>query len=117
MGIESFEYTYMQIQNLNFPDAIAFLSFIACIAGLILLSGANSAQVNELEETEQNLLRMSFTYWLVYCICLGLQKMTVPDWETLWLSLKLTAALSYFLTFACILCLPLHRFAVRQVDN
>ena len=117
MGIESFGYTYMQIQNLNFSDAIAFISAIACIAGLLLLSGANSAEVNELEEAEQNLLQMSFTYWLLYCICLGLQKITLPDWDVLVMSLKLTAALSYFLTFACILCLPLHRFAVRQVEE
>ena len=107
----------MQMLSLNWQDFIIFLSGAACIAGLLLLSTANQTQVDELEETEQILLRMSFSYWLVYCCAFGLQKIALPDWEMMQMSLKITNALSYFLTFACILCLPLHRFAVRQVEQ
>ena len=107
----------MQMSNLNGHDFLVFLSSIACIAGLILLSDSKQNSVDELEQTEEILLRMSFTYWLVYCIAVGIQKITLPDWEILLLSLRITSALSYFLTFACILCLPLHRLAVRQVEE
>ncbi len=107
----------MQTLNLIWQDFIVFLSFAACIAGLFLLSDAKQTKVNELEETEQILFRMSFAYWMVYCVSFGIQKIALPDWEILLLSLKLTSTLSYFLTFACVLCLPLHRLAVRQVEE
>jgi len=34
-----------------------------------------SLKWNELEETEQILFRMSFAYWMVYCVAFGIQKM------------------------------------------
>lgn len=107
----------MQTINLIWHEVLVFLSFNACIAGLFLLSSDRQTQANEMEETEQILFRMSFTYWIVYCVSVASQNIIPADWETLLLSLKLTAALSYFLTFACILCLPLHRFAIRQVEE
>ena len=107
----------MQILNLGWHDYIVLISFIACITGLLLLSDANQTQANDLEETEQILFRMSFAYWMVYCIAVGIQIALPNDWEIPLLSLKLTTALSYFLTFACVVCLPLHRFAMRQVED
>lgn len=107
----------MQTLNLIWHDWILVLSFAACIAGLLLLFNSKPNQADEMEETQEILFRMSFAYWMVYCIAVGVQKIVSPDWDILMLSLKLTAALSYFLTFACILCLPLHRFAVRQVED
>ena len=107
----------MQTLNLIWQDLLVFLSFNACIAGLFLLADANQNAETEMEETEQVLFRMSFTYWIVYCVAVAIQKVALPDWDVVLLSLKMTAALSYFLTFACILCLPLHRFAVRQVEE
>ncbi|PPS44197.1 hypothetical protein [Chroococcidiopsis sp. TS-821] len=107
----------MQILHSVWHDVILSLSFFASVVGLILLAKTNQAQVEELEETELILFRMSFAYWLVYCIACVAQKLILPDWEILALSVKLTAALSYFLTFACIVCLPLHRVAVKQVEE
>jgi peptidoglycan biosynthesis protein MviN/MurJ (putative lipid II flippase) len=107
--------TWQSLQGLH--GLFVVLSFAACVAGLFLLSDTKNSQANDLEETEEILLRMSFTYWLVYCVAYGIQKVVLPDWEMVLLSLKITCALSYFLTFACILCLPMHRFAVRQVEE
>lgn len=106
----------MQTLIFFWHDSILFLSFIACIAGLFLLS-SNGSQADDLEETEQILFKMSFAYWMVYCAAFAIQNLPLPAWEILVLSVKLTGALSYFLTFACILCLPLHRFAVKQVEE
>lgn len=106
----------MQTLNIIWHDLVVILSFAACIAGLFLLADPQQ-EVSELEETEQILFRMSFAYWMVYCVAFGIQKLALPDWEIMLLSLKLTAALSYFLTFSCIVCLPLHRFSVRQVED
>lgn len=107
----------MQMLTSIWHDVILLLSFVASIAGLLLLADTNQTQADELVETEQVLFRMSFAYWMVYCIACAIQKVNLPDWEVLLLSVKLTAAFSYFLTFACVVCLPLHRFAVRQVEE
>ena len=103
--------------NLGWHDYLLLISFAACIAGLWLLFDSKQTQADDLEDTELTLFRMSFSYWMVYCAAFGIQKIVVPDWDIVLLNLRLTAALSYFLTFACILCLPLHRFAVRQVED
>ena len=107
----------METLNLIWHDYLVLISFAACVTGMFLLSDDNQTQADDLEETEQTLFKMSFAYWMVYCVAFGIQKIALPDWEILLLSLKLTAALSYFLTFSCIVCLPLHRFAVRQVEE
>ena len=107
----------MQMLNLGWHDYLLLISFAACIAGLWLLFDSKQTEADDLEDTELTLFRMSFSYWMVYCAAFGIQKIVVPDWDIVLLNLRLTAALSYFLTFACILCLPLHRFAVRQVED
>lgn len=93
---------------------VVAVSFVACITGLILLWDSKDTKNNEREETEKILFRMSFSYWLVYCVAFGLEKIIFPNYEPMIMTLKITTALSYFLTFSCILSLPLHRFAVRQ---
>ena len=107
----------MQILNLGWHNLLMIFSFGACITGLLLLIDTKSDKVNELEESEQILFRMTFTYWTVYCVCAGLQKIGLPEGEIVLMSVNIAAALSYFLTFACVLCLPLHRFSVRQVEQ
>lgn len=102
--------------NLLCHEAVVAASFVACIVGLILLWDRKQAK-DEIEETEKILFRMSFSYWLVYCIAFGIEKIILPDWETLAISLKITTALSYFLTFSCILSLPLHKFAVHRIEE
>lgn len=99
---------------LHWHDYLIFLSFIASIAGLCLLYKPQ-AQIDETEETERVLLRMTFAYWIVYCTAASLQKIVLPDWDILLLNLKLTTVLAYFLTFSCLVCLPLHRISSRQV--
>lgn len=107
----------MQMLNLGWHNCLVLISFAACITGLLLLSDSKQTQADDLEETEQILFRMSFSYWMVYCVAFGMEKIVLPDWDVLLMSLRITAALSYFLTFACVVCLPLHRFAVRQVEE
>jgi hypothetical protein len=97
-------------------EVVVAVSFVACIAGLFLLR-EDKQQKEEAQETEEILLRMSFAYWLVYCVAFGVEKMVLPHWETLVMTLRITTALSYFLTFSCILSLPLHKFAVRHVEE
>lgn len=106
----------MQIQNLLWHDYLVLISFIASIAGLYLLLDGKQTEVEEREEAERMLLLMSFTYWIVYCFAVGIQKFQLPEWDILLTSLQLTAAISYFLTFCCILILPLYRFSLRQVE-
>lgn len=91
-------------------------SFVAAIGGVVLLKTDNSPTKNDVEEADRMLILMSFTYWLVYCMAFGVQKVISPDWETVVLSIKLTGVIAYLLTASCILSLPLNRFSVRQPE-
>jgi hypothetical protein len=106
----------MHTVNLFCHGFVVAVSSIACIVGLVLLRDCKQ-QKNEATETEEILLRMSFSYWLVYCIAFGIEKVLVPNWEELTMTLRITTALSYFLTFSCVLSLPLHKFSVRQIEE
>ncbi len=106
----------MCLSSLLCHEFVVALSFVACVAGLTLLWNVKPEE-NEAVETERVLFRMSFTYWLVYCIAFGIQKLVLPDWEHITTTLKITTALSYFLTFSCIVSLPLHKFAVHEVEE
>ncbi|NJL78860.1 MAG: hypothetical protein HC836_21440 [Richelia sp. RM2_1_2] len=106
------------MHSVNFicHEFFVMLSFVACIIGLVLLWDSSQLD-SEIQLSETILFRMSFSYWLVYCVAFGIEKIVLPEWEVLLMSLKMTTALSYFLTFSCILCLPLHKFAVRQIQD
>lgn len=103
--------------NVSWHDYLVFISFLACIAGLFLLFNPDKTQVEKMSCDEQMLLEMSFTYWIIYCITAGMQKLELSHWEILLLSLKLTAVISYLLTFSCVLTLPLHRLASRYIED
>ncbi|MBE9227021.1 hypothetical protein IQ264_16455 [Phormidium sp. LEGE 05292] len=105
----------MQIENLHWHDYLLLASFIASIAGLWLINSNKPTQVNEREETERSLFLMIFTYWMVYCVADFAQKLQLPNWDILLMSLQITAAISYFLTVCCVIILPLHRFSLQQV--
>lgn len=101
----------MHVANLNWHDYLVFISFIASIAGLFLLYSPKQTQLEDFEAIERSLFQMSFAYWIVYCVAFSILKLELPEWETLIMSLRLTAVIAYMLTFCCILSLPLHRLA------
>lgn len=105
----------MQINNLHWHDYLLLASFIGSIAGLWLINVNKQAQVKESEETERSLFLMIFSYWMVYCVADLAQKLQLPNWDVLLMSLQITATISYFLTVCCVIILPLHRFSLQQV--
>lgn len=102
--------------HLSWHYGLLILSFFAAIAGLLLLVTDKQPDSNDPEGTNRVLLMMIFAYWLVHCMAVGLQKLVLPEWEMVLTSIKLTSALSYLLTFACVLSLPLHRVSMRQTE-
>ncbi|MEA5571521.1 hypothetical protein [Calothrix sp. UHCC 0171] len=106
----------MCLTNVFCHEIFVAISAIACMAGLALLWSRKPSD-DETEATESILLKMSFSYWLVYCVAFGVQKLIVPDWENVTGTLRLTTTLSYLLTFSCIVCLPLHKFAVHEIEE
>ncbi|MDZ8185059.1 MAG: hypothetical protein RMX96_09420 [Nostoc sp. ChiSLP02] len=106
----------MPLLNLFCHESVVAVSFVACIVGLVLLWDSKQ-QKSDIEETEKILFRMSFSYWLVYCIAFGIEKIVLPEWESVLMTLRITTALSYLLTFSCIVSLPLHKFAVHRVEE
>ena len=104
--------------ELNWHDYLVMVSFVASIAGLVLLGdNRNSPPTDERTLSEEILIKMSFTYWTVYCISVFGLKLHLPEDSWLLLSLKLTTVLSYLLTASSILSLPLQRMAVREVED
>ncbi len=112
--------------ELNWHDYLVMVSFVASIAGLVLLGDNRNSQPTDdsLRDSfaartlsEEILIKMSFTYWIVYCISVFGLKLHLPEDSWLLLSLKLTTVLSYLLTASSILSLPLQRMAVRQVED
>ncbi len=109
-GLEAF------MSHLSWHNYLVIISFFAAIAGIALLLNSPKETNNDVEATNHSLMLMAFTYWLVYCVTFGLQKIICPDWELLITSVRLTSVLAYILTFACVLSLPLHQVATRQLD-
>ena len=104
--------------ELNWHDYIVIISFVAAIAGLLLLGdNRNSEAADNRTLSEEILIKMSFTYWIVYCISVFALKLHLPEDNWLLHSLKLTTVLSYLLTASSILSLPLQRMAVRRVED
>jgi hypothetical protein len=104
--------------ELNWHDYLVMVSFVASIAGLVLLGdNRNSQPTDDRTLSEEILIKMSFTYWTVYCISVFGLKLHLPEDSWLLLSLKLTTVLSYLLTASSILSLPLQRMAVRRVQD
>ena len=112
--------------ELNWHDYIVIISFVASIAGLILLGDSRNSKAmdDSLRDSfaartlsEEILIKMSFTYWIVYCISVFALKLHIPEDNWLLHSLKLTTVLSYLLTASSILSLPLQRMGVRRVED
>ncbi|MEG3956335.1 hypothetical protein [Microcoleus sp. herbarium2] len=104
--------------ELNWHDYLVMVSFVASIAGLVLLGdNRNSQPTDDRTLSEEILIKMSFTYWTVYCISVFGLKLHLPEDSWLLVSLKLTTVLSYLLTASSILSLPLQRMAVRRVED
>ena len=104
--------------ELNWHDYLVMVSFVAAIAGLLLLGdNRNSEAADDRTLSEEILIKMSFTYWIVYCISVFALKLHLPEDNWLLHSLKLTTVLSYLLTTSSILSLPLQRMAVRRVED
>ncbi|MEG4117415.1 hypothetical protein QUA43_08065 [Microcoleus sp. N9_B4] len=103
--------------ELNWHDYLVMVSFVASIAGLVLLGDRKSQPTDDRTLSEEILIKMSFVYSIVYSMsALGL-KLHLPEDSWLLLSLKLSTVLSYLLTVSSILSLPLQRMAVRQVED
>ncbi len=100
-----------------FFGSLTVLSWLAAIAGLVLLNPFNIKKSNpDFDATERVLMMMVFAYWLVYGAAKAVQPMLLPEWEVAMLSVKLTGVLAYLLTFTCVLSLPLHRVSSRQTE-
>jgi hypothetical protein len=105
------------MQQLSWHDYLTVFSFFAAIAGLILAKTAPKSEEDAVEATDRCLFLMIFTYWSVYCVAAVGQDLLHSEWELALFSMRATALLSYFLTFTCIISLPLHRLAAgRQIE-
>lgn len=91
------------------------LSFPAALLGLgLVIKTAVAEDANPTQQTTEHLLRMIFVYWALYCLAIFAQKLLLPDYSELTLPLKLTGVLTYLLTLASLLCLPLHLIEAKR---
>ncbi len=103
--------------ELNWHDYLVVVSFVASIAGIVLLGDRNSQPTDDRTLSEEILIKMSFVYSIVYSMSVLGLKLHLPEDSWLLASLKLSTVLSYLLTASSILSLPLQRMAVRRVED
>ncbi len=97
-------------------DIVTLVSAIACVGGFILLFGFRYLPEDELESVDQALFAMIFGYWMIHCLAIAVGRSEWIENEFLLRSLRATSAFSYFLTWASVLSLPLHRISVRETE-
>lgn len=107
--------------ELNWHDYLVMVSCVASIAGLVLLGDSTATDsetpAGERALSEEILIKMSFTYSIVYSIsALGLN-FPLPEDSIVLLSLKFSTVMSYLLTASSILSLPLQRMTVRHIEE
>jgi hypothetical protein len=95
-------------------DSLIIFSFFAAIAGVTLSFVNRKSATDAIEAADNMLIMMSFSYWLIYCAAVGLQRLMLPEWEIAVLSVKITGVIAYLLTASCVLSLPLNRVTARQ---
>lgn len=101
--------------NLGWYDMLLGASLLAALGGLgLLLPGETDQDLSDRQITTENLLRMTFVYWTVYCIVAIAQKLLPSEIHPVTVPLRLTGLLTYVLTFSSLLCLPLHYFEARR---
>jgi hypothetical protein len=99
---------------LSWHESFIVVSCFAAIAGLALSIWNRNSATDAIEAADNMLIMMSFAYWLVYCIAMGLQKLMRPEWEIAIMSIKVTGVVAFLLTASCILSLPLNRISAHQ---
>jgi hypothetical protein len=107
--------------ELNWHDYLVMVSCVASVAGLVLLGDSTAIDsetpADERALSEEILIKMSFTYSIVYSIsALGLN-FPLPEDSIVLLSLKFSTVMSYLLTASSILSLPLQRMTVRHIED
>jgi hypothetical protein len=101
--------------ELSWHSGLQTVSCLAALVGLVWSISSDRVQdSDQRRDNEETLLRMAFTYWIVFCLSVALQKLDLPPWDGLIVGLKFTAMLTYCLTFSSIVCLPLHHFESRR---
>lgn len=103
--------------NLSWCNTLLGVSLVAALLGLGLLflhPQESPSADHEHQLTTENLLRMTFLYWLVYTIAAFALKAIAPELTAIIVPLRVTAFFTYFLTFSSILCLPLHYIETRR---
>jgi hypothetical protein len=104
--------------NLSWHEYLVILSCFTSMGGLIACGRAEDKDPTEAEAMQDTLIRMTFVYWIVYCISSFSDRIDTVMPQDLACSLRILALLSYVLTFCCVLTLPLQLIEqrYRQTD-
>lgn len=99
---------------LSIYDGLLIGSCLASIVGLSVYCQPQSENPTEAEAIQETLVRMTFVYWVVYCVSHWGEKLCGAVEQPVVCSLHLLAVLSFILTFCCTITLPLHLIEQRQ---
>jgi hypothetical protein len=93
--------------NLSWHEYLVTLSCFTSVVGLIAFGRAQDKDPTESKAMQETVVRMTFVYWIVYCLSSFGDRMGDLMPQDFACSLRILALLSYVLTFCCILTLPL----------
>jgi hypothetical protein len=98
---------------LSWHHWILVLSALCSFVGLCWLCADRNDNLTDAETTHQTLFRMAFAAWLMYCASTLGEALCQNFAEDC--GLRVLSALSYVVTFCCVLGLPLH--AIEQLQR
>jgi hypothetical protein len=97
---------------LSWHHWILGLSALSSYVGLCWLCAEGNDDVTDAEAIHQTLFRMAFATWLMYCAA-ALGTALCPTNVDI-VGLRVLSALSYLITFCCVLGIPLHSIEQLQ---
>ncbi|MGB8700030.1 MAG: hypothetical protein WCD18_11495 [Thermosynechococcaceae cyanobacterium] len=99
---------------LSWHDYLLITSCLTSAVGLTVFCHCPIPEPNAAEATQETLVRMTFIYWMLYCLSRLGQLWCDSTAQDFVCSLRVLALLSYVLTFCCVVSLPLHTIEQRR---
>ena len=99
---------------LSWHDVLLIFSAVTSLVGVGYVSRYALEDPTVSQALQETLTRLTFVYWIVFCISrLGQRLVTFLPYD-LACQLKILALLCFMLTFCCLLSLPLHLIERQQ---
>lgn len=100
--------------TLAWHDGVLLLSCVTSLVGLCWVCQSPIAEPTEAEAAQETMVRLTFVYWMVYCLAHWASQLCDGSPHPVACSLRLMTLFAFLLTFCCVFSLPLHWIEQRH---